>query len=318
MYENSIVKDIENVQTIYIAGHTNPDGDCIGSTFAFALAMAELGKRPVILLEDYAEEFNILKGREYVYRGSYEELEPEIMFSLDCAEKSRLGKAEEVFEKAKYTYNIDHHISNGNFANVNIVNGNASSACEVVYEVIKDFVNIDRDIASALYTGILTDTGGFRHDCTSERTHQIAGRLVALGVDTPNIHTKILMEHSLVSAKIFAKAICKMKLENGIAYTYVTKEDMYECGAEPKNLDAVVGYLLNTAGAEVSVFASERAGNTVKLSFRSKRTDVNAVAALFGGGGHRLAAGASAEGNVIDILNKAIEEVRSRLDENDR
>ncbi|MDO4300657.1 MAG: bifunctional oligoribonuclease/PAP phosphatase NrnA [Clostridia bacterium] len=313
MYENSIIKDIENVQTIYITGHTNPDGDCIGSAFGFALAMARLGKKPVILLEDYAERFNILEGREYVFKGDYSHIEPEIMFSIDCGSKERLGIAESVFERAGYTYNIDHHISNTNFADVNIINGNASSACEVIYEIISRFTDIDKDIATALYTGLLTDTGGFRHNCTSERTHQIAGKLVALGVDTPAIHTRFLMEHSLAEAKIFARAISKMELKNKIAYTYVTKEDMESCGASPKNLDAIVGYLLNTEGAEVSLFASERENNVVKLSFRSKNIDVNAIAALYGGGGHILAAGASAEGNISDILNKTIKEIEKRL-----
>lgn len=313
MYENSILKDIENVQTIYITGHTSPDGDCIGSTFAFALALKKMGKEPVILLEDYGERFNILEGRQYVYRGSYDELCPEIMFSIDCADKKRLGEAEKAFDKAKYTYNIDHHISNREFADVNIVNGAASSACEVVYEIIKDFVSIDKDIATALYTGILTDTGGFRHNSTSERTHQIAGKLVAAGVDTPEIHTKFLMEHSLTDVKIFVKALEKMELEDKIAYTFVTAEDMALCSASSKNLDAIVGYLLNTEGAEVSVFASEREEGIVKLSFRSKSVNVNEIASLFGGGGHVLAAGAAAEGDIIEILNKAVNEVRKRI-----
>lgn len=314
MYENSIAKDIEKVQTIYITGHTNPDGDCIGSTFGFALAMAKLGKKPVILLEDYAERFNILDGCQYVYNGSYDEIEPEIMFSIDCGSKERLGTAEKVFDRAKHTYNIDHHISNTNFAMINIVNGGASSACEVIYELINNLVEIDKSIASALYTGILTDTGGFRHNSTSERTHQIAGKLVTAGVDTPFIYTKFLMEHSITEVKIFAKAIGKMILDDRIAYTYVTKEDMTECGASSKNLDAIVGYLLNTEGAEIAIFASERDEDIVKLSFRSKNVNVNEVASLFGGGGHILAAGASARGDIKDILNIAISEVRKRLE----
>lgn len=312
MYENSILKDIESVQTVYITGHINPDGDCIGSTFSFALAMAKLGKEPVILLEDYAERFDILEGRQYVYRGSYDELCPDIMFSIDCAGKERLGEAEKVFERAKYTYNIDHHVSNTHFGDVNIVNGQASSACEVVYEIIKDFVAMDKDIATAIYTGILTDTGGFRHNSTSERTHQIAGKLVSVGVDTPEIHTKFLMEHSLTDVKIFVKALEKMKLEDRIAYTYVTAEDMALCGASSKNLDAIVGYLLNTEGAEVSVFASEREGGITKLSFRSKSVNVNEIASLFGGGGHILAAGAAAKGDVREVLDMAVKEVRKR------
>ena len=317
MYENSIVKDIENVQTIYITGHTNPDGDCIGSTFAFAQIMAKLGKTPVILLEDYAKKFNILKGSEYIYNGDYDQLSPDVMFAIDCGDIDRLGNAKNVYERAKLTYNIDHHISNTNYGMVNIVNGNASSACEVVYEIASKFVNIDKDIATALYTGLLTDTGCFRHNCTSERTHQIAGKLVSACVNTPEIHTKILMEHTFIDAKIFARAISKMVLANGIAYTFITAKDMEECNATSKNLDAVVGYLLNTENAKVAIFASERDGGITKLSFRSKELNVNEVAQLYGGGGHILAAGASVNGNIDDVLKNAVNEVEKRLAKND-
>ena len=306
------MKNIEKADTVYITGHINPDGDCIGSTFAFALAMAGLGKKPVILIEDYSERYNVLKGNEYVFKGDYDSIKPDVMFSIDCADIERLGNAKAVFERARYTCNIDHHISNTNFADENIVNGKASSACEVVYEIIKDEVNIDRDIATALYTGILTDTGGFMHNCTSERTHQIAGILVSMGVDTPYIHTKFLMEHSFTEVKIFAKALEKMRIENNVAYTFVTKEEMESCGALPTDLDGIVSYLLNTEGVEVSLFASEREDDIVKLSFRSKKINVNEIASLFGGGGHILASGASAKGNIEDVVNKALNEIWKR------
>lgn len=317
MYENTIMQDIKNVNTIYIAGHTSPDGDAIGSCFGFALAMARLGKKPVILLEDYSEKFNVLEGREYVYTGDYSILKPDIFFALDSASKERLGKAADVFDRAEKTYNIDHHISNTQYAQCNIVNGAASSASEVVYELVSGISDVDVSIATALYTGILTDTGGFKHNCTSKRTHEIAGKLVEIGVDTPAIHSKFLMEHTFTQAKIFARAIDKMQLENKIAYTCITKEDMQQTGAYPKDLEGIVAYLLNTQGAEVSLLASERDDNVVKLSFRSNRVDVNAVAALFGGGGHILAAGASAEGNIDEIVKKALCELNNRIDENE-
>lgn len=312
MYENTISEDIKNIQTIYITGHINPDGDCIGSTFGFALAMASLGKTPVILLGDYAERFNTLKGCEYVYKGDYSALVPDIMFSIDCGSKDRLGDAEAVFDRAGYTYNIDHHISNTSFADVNIINASASSSCEVIYELLSPFVKPDRYMAEALYTGILTDTGGFMHNSTSERSHEIAGRLVSCGVDTSVLHSRFMHEHSLNEAKILARAIEKMQLKDGIAYTAITAEDMSECGVSAKNLDAVVSYLINTEGAEAAVFACER-GDIVKLSFRSKSVNVGEIARALGGGGHMLASGAGVEGNIDEVLGKAVSEVRKRM-----
>ncbi len=313
MYENSIIKDIKDAEVICITGHINPDGDCIGSNFAFAKAMSKLGKKPYVLLGDFNEKFDSLSGSEFLYKGDYNLLNPDVIFSIDCGDKARLGEAEAVFDRAKITYNLDHHISNDNFAMNNIVNVKASSSCEVVYEVISQFIEIDKEIATALYVGILTDTGGFRHNCTSERTHQIAGKLVSIGVDTPEIHNKFLMEHSLIDAKIFAKAISKMKVEDKIATTFVTEDEMTECGATAKNTDAIVGYLLNTEGVEVAIFASERGNGLVKLSFRSKSLNVNEVASLYGGGGHILAAGAGVEGSICKVLDSAISEVRKRL-----
>ena len=117
------------------------------------------------------------------------------------------------------------------------------------------------------------------------------------------------------TAKIFARAINKMVLANGIAYTFITVKDMEECNATSKNLDAVVGYLLNTEGAKVAIFASERDCGITKLSFRSKELNVNEIAQLYGG--HILAAGASVNGNIVDVLKNAVNETEKRLMENE-
>ncbi len=313
MYENTILKDIENVQTIYIAGHENPDGDAIGSCFGFALAMSKLGKTPVVLLDKYSEKFNILKGGEYVYKGDYSALEPDIFFALDCGDADRLGKAKAVFKRANVTYNIDHHISNTYFAQNNIVNGDASSVSEIVYELISRFVEVDKDIATALYSGILTDTRGFKHSCTSERTHIIAGKLVVAGVDTGRIHSRFMYEHSLAEAKICAVAMGRMALEDRIAYTYITKADMASVGATVNDLDGIVAYLLNTGDAELALFGSERDNGVVKLSFRSNEIDVNEIAVGFGGGGHKLASGASVHGNIEDVMAAALKVMKDKI-----
>lgn len=314
MYENSILKDIENIHTLYISGHINPDGDAIGSVFAFALAMKQLGKNPVILIEDYDKKFNVLKGKEYIYKGDYSDINPEIMFAIDCGSKDRLGKTSEVFDRAKLTYNIDHHISNSNFANKNIVNGSASSASEIVYEIISKFVDIDSDIASAIYTGILLDTGGFMHNCTSERTHQIAGRLISAGVDTPFIHSKMLKEHTISQVKVFNKALDNLCIDNGVAYTFLTAKEINDCNAVSSDLDGIVEYILNIDGVKVSMLVTQRKENFVKLSFRSKTIDVNKVASVFGGGGHTLAAGAGvSDKSIYDIIDEAAKMLKDRI-----
>ncbi len=314
MYSNNILNDIKNIQTVYISGHINPDGDAVGGCFAFALAMAKLGKNPVILLDKYADKFNIIKGSQYIWGEDYSHLEAEIFFSIDCGDKERLGRALPVFEKSKIKYNIDHHISNNYFGDYNIVNPKASSASEIVYEIISRFIEVDKDIASAIYTGILFDTGGFMHNCTSKRTHQIAGELVEKGVDTPFIHSKILKEHTLPQVKAFNKALDNLVIEKGAAYTKLTDEEIKNCGADYSDIDGIAEYILNIDGVGVSMLATERGKNMVKLSFRSRTIDVNEVAALFGGGGHILAAGAGVNDRELDdVVMAAFNELKARL-----
>jgi phosphoesterase RecJ-like protein len=314
MYENNILKDIENAELIAVAGHLNPDGDAVSSSFAFASFLEKLGKKAVVLLEGYDEKFNMLYGKKFVYSGDYAELNPDVFFALDCGSIDRLRDAQAVFERSKFTYNIDHHISNTNYADVNIVNGSASSTCEVVFELIHNLIDIDKETATAIYTGLLTDTGGFMHNCTSKRTHEIAGRLVELGVDTPNVHTKILCEHSISQAKLFGVAISKMQITEGkIASSLVTKADFALCGATQSDLDGICEFMLNTKGIDVAVLASERDNGYTKLSFRSKSVNVSEICVSLGGGGHKLAAGAGIVSEPKAAVDMAVDLLKEKI-----
>ncbi|MBQ7266243.1 MAG: bifunctional oligoribonuclease/PAP phosphatase NrnA [Firmicutes bacterium] len=309
----TLKEDILNAETICIAGHTNPDGDAVSSTLALALAVEQLGKKPYILLEDYSDEFDVLDGRKYIYSLSYDELAPDLFIASDCGDKERLGEAAKVFDRAKKTWNIDHHVSNTSFAQVNVVEPASSSACEVVYETVKDFIKLDKNIATALYTGILTDTGGFRHNSTHKRTHEIAGILVEAGVDTPFIHNKMLMEHTLVQAKVLAQAIENVSFEGSVCISYIDSIQLEKIGADKKDLGAVIDYLITMRGAEVAVFAYERNDGCVKLSFRSKSLDVNKIAAKLGGGGHVLASGASVNNDIESALLQSLQLIREGM-----
>jgi phosphoesterase RecJ-like protein len=315
VYENNIFDAVKAVNKVVIAGHTSPDGDAVGSTFAFAQALAQKGLKPVILLEDYAERFDFIKGSEYVFKGDYDSLKPDIFFSLDCGDKERLGRAAAVFHRAAVTYNIDHHISNEGFADYNIVNARASSASEIVYELIKDNCEITGDIATAIYSGIVFDTSGFKHNSTSQRTHIVAGELVGLGVDTAFIHAKILYEHSVSQLKVMSCALCNAHIDTelGIAYSVITKEELEGCGAVNGDTDGVAEYLLNIRGVNVSALLTQRDLKKVKISLRSKKYNVNKVAATFGGGGHILAAGASSNMSLDDTLTALIDRIKEEI-----
>lgn len=312
LYRTDILKDIDKVDRVYIAGHINPDGDAVSACFAFAMAVKKLGKTPVVLLENIPDKYNFLKGSEFWYTGDYEKLNPQLFVALDCGDKQRLGIAAEVFDKAELTYNIDHHASNVGFADIDIINGTASSACEMVFEVLTAVgVEIDYDMAVALYTGIVFDTGGFKHNSTLKRTHEISGALVEMGVPTSDIHSKLLFEHTLPQVKLLNTALTNMKLEEKIAYSYLTLDEINSCGASFSDLDGITEYLLNITGIEISLLITQREEDFVKLSFRSRGLTINQVAMEFGGGGHKLAAGAGCKGEIKEILEKALISLKS-------
>ncbi len=187
---------------VYIAGHSNPDSDSVGSCFALALAMRGIGVEPVILLDKFSDKYSFLKGNAYVFNGIKYDMAPDVMVCLDCATKERLGAAETIFNNARETYNIDHHISNDLYASVNIVEPLSSSTCEVVYGFIKNMgVKITKDIAAALYTGIIGDTGSFKHSCVTPETHLITGELLRAGINFSDIQRRTLYEHSFTEAR---------------------------------------------------------------------------------------------------------------------
>lgn len=317
LYENNIPEVTENVDEIYIAGHVNPDGDAVGSVLALALYFKSMGKTPRVLLENIPERFDFFHGRELWYQGELDDISPKVFFAVDCGDKQRLGKAAEVFDRAEKTYCIDHHRTNIGFAEYNLINADASSASEIVYELLKGFgfdpeKNIE--IAENIYGGIIFDTGGFKHNCTGRRTHEIAGALVEGGVDTSSIHSRVLYEHTLPQARLFGLALSKMKHRNGITYSALTKADMDSCGCTSDDLDGIVDFLLNLDVSECAVLVTERSDTVSKASVRSKAFPIADIIVSLGGGGHALAAGVSCEGTPDEVAEKIVSLIADGLE----
>lgn len=309
-----IYKILSENNEIALGCHVNPDGDAIGSTLGFALCLSLMGKKPIVLIEDYSEKYSFIKGSEFIFKGNYDELNPELFISLDCGSADRLGNAEAVFKRAKETIAVDHHVSNTKFANYNIVYPDSSSTCEVVYEIIKNFCVVNKNIAEALYTGIITDTSGFKHKSTSPRTLEVAAQLIRFDIDFSEIQTRVLYSHSKEETAVFLKAVERYKTEDKICYSYLSKEEILnECKADYKDLDGIVEYLLNFEGVEVSVFVYEKPDGTKKISMRSKKADVSKIAIKYNGGGHKLAAGATMNTSVEEAIQTIINEIKNEL-----
>jgi len=327
-----IAKLLRQGDRFVLAGHIGPDGDTIGSCFGLAMALGKLGKKAVVVLESYADKYKIIPGKEYLYRFTAP-LEMDIFIALDCADKDRLsGPARAFFDKAKTTICIDHHETNEGFADYNFIEAEASSTAEMVYTVIDALTEIDADIATAIYSGIVSDTGGFRYMSTSKSTMDVAARLMETGIPFTKIYNELMHKHTFAAAKALGLALenCKAIMDGRIVYTYITREMLTSVGAESSDMDSVVEYLMSTRGAEVALFLYERHHNAkatdttvestpkdgqgkIKVSMRSSGLHVGRVAASLGGGGHRLAAGCTIVGTMEDVLCQMLEVIEQAV-----
>jgi len=303
-------------KTAVISAHRNPDGDAVGASYALALCLKMNRIEPLILFEGYNGKYDFLEGKEFVYTGDYGSVTGDIFISLDCASKERLGeKTQSVFDRVPRTINIDHHISNTYFADKNIVMPEHSSTCETMYEIISLMCVIDQSIASALYTGIIYDTGGLMHNCTTDNTLKVVSRLTVLNIPFSCIYKNVLCVHSFVEAKVFGKALENFELSDCglVAHSFVSYDDLREFGADKNDADNIANYLLNTRGVEVSALFVESGPDEIRLSLRSLCFDVNKLAGIFGGGGHINAAGATIKGGLQDVIGRVLDEIQARL-----
>ncbi|NLK97014.1 bifunctional oligoribonuclease/PAP phosphatase NrnA [Defluviitalea saccharophila] len=312
-----IIQSLKKYTHIALAAHISPDGDAIGACTALALALAKINKKPIILMEEYLEKYNFLPGRQYIYN-TYPADEPlELFVALDCGDLQRLGAYAEYFEKAPLTINIDHHISNPNYGDYNYVDSEASSTCEIIYKIIKQSeINIDDEIAASLYTGIVFDTGGFKHSNTTALTHQIISDLIKYNIEFSDIMDRLFYSRSIESAKLLGLALNKMELlqDKQLCVCDLSKKEMEEVGASVNDTEGIISSMKNIEGVLVAILLYEKNSNEVKVSFRaSGDKDVCKIAQIFQGGGHKKAAGCSLNTDLIDAKKKILDIVQKEL-----
>lgn len=307
------LEEVKKYDKIVMTGHTSPDGDAICSIFALANALKKWGKNCIIILEEYADTYDYIDGHKMVFKGSKEEilkLDVKLFISADCGSLDRFDDLKDLYDKADKRVNIDHHISNNNFGDINIVNTKASSTCEIMFEIISQMGLLDKNIATALYTGIIFDTSGFKHNTTSERTHIIASELLSYGVDNSFIHTRLLYTHTFTNAKLLAKTILNASIKNGIVVGTLSKEDITSLGKDAyMQTEGISGYLLDIKDVDIAIFIYQKDNLSVKVSFRAKNFNVNIIAKSFGGGGHKLASGATFNTSIEEAKRLVLDEI---------
>lgn len=312
-------KECENAKHIVISGHIRPDGDCVGSCMATYLYLKKImpQAKVEVLLEQPADIFSCIQDFEEIRTEYPTDIIPDVFIALDC-EKERLGNAEKIFNQAKKTINIDHHISNAaGCGDVNYIDPKASSASELVYDVI-EHDKMDVEIAKALYIGIIHDSGIFQYSNTSPKTLRIAAELIAYGFDFPTLIDETFYEKTYVQNQILGRALLEsiLFMDGKCAVSAVDKKMMDFYQVEPGDLDGIVNQLRIIKGVECAIFMYEVGTQQYKVSLRScKYIDVRKVAEFFGGGGHVRAAGCTMNGTFYDVVNNLSERIEEQMKE---
>ena len=311
------IKEIcKDAKKIAIGGHIRPDGDCVGSTLGlYQYLKKTMPKAKVdIYLEQPAEIFNTIKGYADIDSKFQKEETYDVFFALDCA-KDRLGDAMKYFETAGTTVNIDHHISNKGCGKYNYIVQDASSASELVFDLMEES-EIDVEIAKAIYTGMIHDTGVFQYSNTSPKTLHIAAKLIAYGFDFTEIIDQTFYEKTYVQNQIMGRALLESMLfmDGRCIVGMVDQKTMHFYGVVPKDLDGIVSQLRVIKGVDCAIFMYETGTLEYKVSMRSNdKVDVAKIAAFYGGGGHKKAAGCTVNGTFHDVINNLSKSIEMQM-----
>lgn len=312
----NLLEECRGAKRIGISGHVRPDGDCVGSCLALYLYLSKYLPRAQVrvFLEQPADIFNEIKGFEDI-DSSFAEQEPfDVYFALDCS-ADRMGGAEDYFAGAAKKINIDHHISNKGSGALNVVRPEVGSVCEVLYDLM-DVEKLDKDIAMALYIGIIHDTGVFQYSNTRPETLQIAAHLITFGFDFPRLIEETFYQKNYIQTQIMGRALMESIrfMDGSCIVSAVDKKTMEFYNATSKDLDGIVNQLRNIKGVHCAVFMYETDVLEYKISMRSdEKVDVAKVASYFGGGGHMRAAGCTMKGTFHDCVNNLSLHIEQQL-----
>jgi phosphoesterase RecJ-like protein len=293
-----VIEAIEQAGSIVLITHCNPDGDGIGSQMALYEALISRGKQVSIRNRDGIPRiYGFLTHSEQVEKFDWTSCEdsPDLIISLDCGSYKRLGMSQDI-QKETTLINIDHHVSNAKFGDINIVDARYCATGAMVSDLLVSMqVKFSADIASAIYVAILTDTASFRHSNTSANVYRLAADLIDAGAQPWPISVAVYESRSLAGMKILMACLETLEIRDGgrSAWIYVNSEMYEETGANVEDTEGLIDYARSIGGVEVAVLIRHHEfEDRWKVNFRAKTTaNVGALANSLGGGGHKHAAG---------------------------
>ncbi len=306
-----LLQECKDAKRIGISGHIRPDGDCVGSCLALYQYLKKMMPKTIyikVYLDNPPGIFEELSGFHEIDSTYPEEDTFDVFFALDC-NKERLGGAQEYFEKAKKRINIDHHISNTGAGDLNCMMPQIGSVSEVLYSLLVAESGedaLDCEIAKAIYTGIIHDTGVFQYSNTTSDTLQIAAKLIGYGFDFSKLIAETFYQRSYLQTQVLGRALMESIrfMDGNCIVSCIDKRQMEFYGATSHDFDGIVNQLLNIKGVHCAIFMYQTDVMEYKVSMRSdEKVDVARVVSHFGGGGHVRAAGCTMNGTFHDCVN---------------
>jgi len=303
-----IKKEIKKANNIAILSHFDPDGDSIGSMAALSLALNKLKKKNSIITSVFPEEYKWLIKNINIINGTNKNYGFDLIFVLDSCDLNRVNM-QNIFKNKPFIINIDHHIDNKNFGNINYIE-DISSVGEIIFNLLNYLkIKITKDIAESLYVAIITDTGNFRYENTKRSTFITAAQLLLSGIKPYNIVKKVYESRALGELEIYKEALKNIKFVSGgrIVYTKLKTASKVE-------VRSIVDFIRTFEKIEIAMVFKKLKTDLFKVSLRSKsRADVNKIAKKYGGGGHKRASGCTIKGKEKDIINSILNTAKKEL-----
>lgn len=315
--EWNLLDECQDAKRIGVSGHIRPDGDCVGACLSMQMYLRKcLPQAQVkVFLEKPADIFRELKGFDEIDSMFGEEEAFDVFIVLDCAE-DRLGDAYRYFRTAGKRINIDHHITNKGCGDLNHIAPEVGSTCEVLYDLM-DGEKLDRELAMALYVGIIHDTGIFQYSNTTPATMEKGAKLISYGFDFPRLIQETFYQKTYIQSNIMGRALLESIrfMEGRCIVSCIDRKVMQFYDAEPNDLDGIVNQLRNIGGIDCAIFMYQTDVLEYKVSLRtSEKVNAAEVASFFGGGGHPRAAGCTMRGTFHDCVNNLSLHIEKQLD----
>jgi phosphoesterase RecJ-like protein len=305
----SATKSLKNASQILVVSHVNPDGDAIGSTLAAGQIVQSLGV-PVTLVNEspVPEKLTILPGADQIQLPSHVSKRFSVIIAVDAADISRIGECQQLFADDPVIINIDHHATNDHFGAINVIRADAAATVEILYDWVKQLdISISEELATVLYAGLLTDTGGFRYSNTSSSVLRIAADLLEAGAASYELADRLLESISVSYLEQLKNALGTIQIVLDGKVAYITSEE--------DDNDGLVNFARNIEGVDVGILFRPRDENHVKVSMRSRNIiDVSEIALSLGGGGHARAAGCTVNGTMDEVIHNVLQKMKEAFE----